>query len=121
MSVMGIFHQPTVGDRISTMPGWGARWQKRRRELAQGADADLMQFNRRRFRVAFGLIGIALVLGLLSAAVRMQLMVENALRIAAGISAVVGVVLAKWAHAEHSFLTEPEQEGPPEIFKKGSD
>jgi hypothetical protein len=100
------------------MPGWGARWQKRRRELAQGADAGLMQFNRRRFRVAFGLIGIALVLVLLSAKTHVPVMVEDALRIAAGISGVVGVVLAKWAHAEHSFLAKPEQEDPSEIFQE---
>jgi hypothetical protein len=102
------------------MPGWRARWQKRRRELAEGADADLMQLNRRRFRVAFGMIGIALVLGLLSAKARMPAMVEG-LRIAAGISGVVGVVLAKWAQAEHDFLTKPEPECPPEIFKNSQD
>ena len=79
-----------------------------------------MQLNRRRFRVAFGLIGIALVLGLLSAKVRVPAMAES-LRIAAGISGVVGVVLARWALAEHNFLTKPEPESPPEIFKNSPD
>jgi len=100
------------------MPGWVGRWQKRRRELAEGADADLMQSNRRRFIAAFGLIGFAFVMGLIDAEFRLPATLEIVFRVAAGISGVVGIVLAKWAQQEHAFLTRPDPEGPPEIFKK---
>ena len=63
------------------MPGWVERWQKRRRELAEGADADLIQSNRRRFRVAFGLIGLAFVLGLIDAKFHFPAMLEVAIRV----------------------------------------
>jgi hypothetical protein len=49
------------------MYGWLERWRNRQRELAAGTDASLVQANRRRLRVAFGLIRLALVLGLLDA------------------------------------------------------
>lgn len=103
------------------MPVWVERWQKRRRELAEGADADLMQSNRRRFRVAFSLIGLAFVLGLIDAKFRLPAILGIAIRVGAGISAVVGFVLAKWAQQERAFLTRPDPEGPPEIFKNTSD
>jgi hypothetical protein len=98
-------------------PGSVGRWQKRRRELAEGADADLMQSNRRRFRVAFGLIGLAFVLGLIDARFHLPDMLNVVVRVGAGISGVVGIVLARWAQQEHAFLTRPDPEGPPEIFK----
>lgn len=103
------------------MSVWIARWQKRRRELAEGADADLMQANRQRSRLAFGLIGLAAILGLLSDKAYLPGMLEKALVIACVISGVVGIVLAKYAQAEHSVLTKPEPEGPPEIFRNRPD
>jgi hypothetical protein len=103
------------------MTGWVERWQKRRRDLAEGADADLMQSNRRRFRVAFSLIGFAFVTGLIDAKFRLPTTLEILFRVGAGISGVVGIVLAKWAQQEHAFLTRPDTEGPPEIFKNRSD
>ena len=99
------------------MPGWFQRWQQRRQELEEGVDADLVQANRRRFMIGFGLIGLAVLLSLLSAEPHLASMMVNALRIGAGISGVVGIVIAKWAQFEHSFLTRPDPEGPPEIFK----
>jgi hypothetical protein len=109
-----------VGDRISDMQGWFERWQKRRRELVEDADADLMQSNRRRFRVAFGLIGLALVMGLVDAKFLLPATLAIIFRVGAGTSVVVGIVLAKWAQHEHAFLTRPDPEGPPEIFKNSS-
>jgi len=103
------------------MPGWVERWQKRRLEIAEGADADLMQSNRRRFRVAFGLIGLAFVMGLLDAKFLLPATLGIIFRVGAGISVVVGIVLAKWAQHEHTFITRPDLEGPPEIFKNRSD
>jgi hypothetical protein len=99
------------------MAGWVEGWQRRRLELAEGADADLMQSNRRRYRVAFGLIGLAFVLGLIDAKFRLPHILEIAFRVGAGVSGLVGIALAKWAQHEHAFLTEPDPERPPEIFR----
>jgi hypothetical protein len=110
-----------VGDRISDMQGWFERWQKRRRELAEGADTELMQSNRLRVRVAFGLIGLAFVMGLVDAKFLLPATLGIIFRVGAGISVVVGIVLAKWAQHEHAFLTRPDPEGPPEMFKNSSD
>lgn len=100
------------------MAGWFARWQERQRQLDEGADADLMQANRWRYRIAFGLIGVSVVLSLLNTKLRLPQMLITAFRIAAAISVLVGIVMAKWAQAEHAFLTRPEPERPPEITPK---
>ena len=100
------------------MPGWFERWQARQAQLAEGADADLMQSNRRRFKIAFGLIGLAFGLGLLDARFHLAPL-RTVLTVIAGISGVVGLVLVKWAQQEHAFLTRPE--GPPEILKNTPD
>jgi hypothetical protein len=102
------------------MPGWVERWQKRQRELAQGADADLVHSNRRKFRVASSLLGLAFVLGLLDAKIPLPSYVRIAITLGAVISGVGGIVLMKWAQQEDVFLTRPDPEGPPEIFKNKS-
>jgi hypothetical protein len=96
---------------------WLQRWRKRQRELAAGADADLVQANRRRFRVALGLIGLALVLGLLDARLHLSRVLHIVLRCAASVSGLVGLVMAKWAQLEDAFLSRPESEDPPTIFE----
>lgn len=103
------------------MSGWFTRFQKRQRELADGADADLMEANRQRSRVGTTLMGLAAILGLLSTKFHLPTLLEKALLVACAISGIVGMVLAKWARAEQAFLTKPEPEGPPEIFRNRSD
>jgi hypothetical protein len=100
------------------MSGWLERWQRRQRELAEGADADLVQANHRRFRVAFGLIGLASVLGLLDARLHPSYVWHFVLRCAAGVSGLVGIVMANWARQQDVLLSRPEPEGPPTIFKE---
>ena len=63
------------------MPSWLERWHKRQRELAQGADADLMRANRRRFRVALGLIGGGLALGAFGRGLHLPSAFDMALRV----------------------------------------
>jgi heme A synthase len=100
------------------MSGWLERWRNRQRELADGVDAELVQANRRRFRVAFGLIGLAFVVGLLDARLHLPHVLDVVLRCAAAVAGVVGIVMAKWAQQEDTFLKRPESEGPPTIFKE---
>lgn len=99
------------------MSGWLERVQKRKRELADGADADLLQANRNRFRLGMGLFGFALLLGALDARLRLPITIDRVVRVIAGISGAVGLVLCKWASQERAFLMRPDSEGPPEIFR----
>ena len=98
---------------------WVERYQKRQCELTEGVDADLVQANRRRFRVAFG-GGIAVVLVLLDSKLRLPVLLSIVVRVGAVISGVVGIVLGKWAQAERTFLTRTDPEPPPEIFNNRS-
>jgi hypothetical protein len=105
-------------DCEAIMSGWVERWRNRHRELANGVDAELVQANRRRFRVAFALIGLAFVVGLLDARLHLPHVLDVVLRCAAAVAGVVGIVMAKWAQQEDTFLKRPESEGPPTIFKE---
>ena len=75
---------------------------------------------RRRFKLAFGLIGLASVLGLIYSKFHLPVTLKTVLGVAAGISGVIGFVLAKWAQHELDFLTDPDPEGPPELFRNKS-
>jgi hypothetical protein len=99
------------------MPTWFERFQKRQRELAEGADADLMQANKRRSRVSLCLFGLAIVLILFNLKFPVPTLLEKVLLVVAGVSAAAGIVIGKWAQAEHGFLTDPDPESPPEIFR----
>jgi hypothetical protein len=67
--------------------------------------------------MAFGLLLVAVVLGLLGAKLRIPSSLSVVLLVSAGISAAIGIELGVWAKAEYSFLTKPDPERPPEIFK----
>ena len=99
------------------MPSWLERWEKRHRELAEGADTELMQANRRRFRLAFALIGVGFALAVLGGKLHLPSTFDAAVRVIAGAAVVIGFVLGRWARQEREFLTQPDPEGPPEIFR----
>jgi len=99
------------------MADWLERRRKRQREIAEGTDADLVQANRTRFRVAFGLVGVGFILIILSGKLHLKGRLDTVLRVIAAVSVVVGFVLGRWARSEREFLTRPDQEGPPEIFR----
>jgi uncharacterized membrane protein len=101
--------------------GWFERYQRRQRELAAGADADLMAANRRRYRLAFSLMGLGLFLVWLAGKLRLPSGLRIAATALAGVSFVVGVFLAQWARAEREFLTRPDLEPPPHIFTDRKD
>jgi hypothetical protein len=99
------------------MSSWWERSRKRDLEIAEGADADLLQQNRCRSKLAFTLIGLAVLIVYGDSKVHFPSKVSMALRMFAAVSFALGAVLAKWAQHEHSFLTRPDPEGPPEIFR----
>ena len=92
-------------------------WLKRQRELAQGADADLMRANRRRFRLAFGLAGVGFVLGVFGVKLHLPSTFDTALRVIAAACVGLGFVLGQWARRERTFLTQPDPDGPISVFR----
>lgn len=110
-----------IYDRLSVLSGaciasWFERWHRRQRELADGADADLVKANRRRYRLAFALIGFAFLLAFFRGRLHLPAVLDTACRVVVVASFAIGFVLARWAMHEHEFLSRPDPEGPPEIF-----
>ena len=99
------------------MSSWLERWRHRQRDLAQGADANLVRDNRNRYRLAFGLMGFGVLLSLLDTKVK----IPNTLRlIVVGIATVffiAGFLLALWARQMGAFLSKSDPEEPPRMFK----
>jgi protein-S-isoprenylcysteine O-methyltransferase Ste14 len=101
-----------------TMIGWIQRWNQRQRDLTQGVDADLVRENRKRYKLAFGLQGLALFLILLCAKVHIASTLFWILSATAIVSFLAGLLLAIWAQQEDAFLSKPDPEEPPRIFKR---
>jgi hypothetical protein len=97
---------------------WLERWQQRQYEIAQGADANLIRENVKRFRWSGGLF----VAGGLLAWVAGRFQLAHALHVAAYCLAVLLLiaswVLFSWARAQDGLLRRPDPEGPPSILKK---
>ena len=100
------------------MPGWLRKSQNRLRELAEGVDADLVQANQKRFKTAFRLLGLAIVLGLVGEGLHLPEVLRTIVRCVTVVFAAVGLLMAKWAQQESAFLSRPDPEGPPKIFKE---
>jgi hypothetical protein len=97
--------------------GWFERWSRRQDELAQGADTDLVRDNRKRYRLAFSLLGFAILLSLLVSKVDLGKQLRLVMSVVAAGSGVAGLLLLMWARQEQAFLHKPEPEVPPKIFK----
>lgn len=100
---------------LSKFSSWFERAEKRRQELAEGVDANLVRANRIRHRAGLALLFLAVVLGFLktlssSYAVRMLFIWG------AGAFFLVGIVVARRAMLEDTFLNKPDPEGPPKLF-----
>jgi hypothetical protein len=100
------------------MSGWLRRWSQRQRDHTWGIDADLVRDNRRRFKFAFGLMGLGLLFILFGG----KLFSPDPLRWivlgTAGVSFLAGFSMGMWAQQEAAFLSKPEREEPPTIFKR---
>jgi hypothetical protein len=99
------------------MLGWFGRWRQRQRDLSQGVDADLVRDNSNRYRLAFGLIGFGFLLSLLDARIKIPSTLRSILMGMAIASVIAGFLLAAWARQERAFLSKPDPEEPPSIFK----
>jgi hypothetical protein len=97
--------------------GWFERYHRRQDELARGADADLVRDNRKRYILAFSLLGLAILLSLLVSKVHPGEQLRLVLRVVAAGSGVAGLLLLTWARQEEIVLDKPDPEPPPRIFK----
>ena len=99
------------------MSSWFERWRRRQYDLAHSVDADLVSDNRKRFKIAFLLMGLGALLAFLFS----RLQVPGTLgKILFGVSFscfLIGLVLAWWARAEDSFLSKPDRDEPPKLLK----
>lgn len=100
------------------MTGWFERWSRRQRDLARGADADLVRDNGKRYQIAFGLIGLGFLLALLGSQIRPPSPLYWILLGIGGVSVLVGLFTAIWAREESAFLSKPDPEEPARIFKE---
>jgi hypothetical protein len=103
-------------DEVSAV-SWWERWQERQEELAQGADADLVRDNRRKWRLGWGLSSFALLLLFVLAKVPVCRPLQLILGVVALVSVIIGGLVSSWARAESRFLNRPDREKPPSIFK----
>ena len=98
--------------------GWIRRQAQRDQDLQSGVDADLIQDNRRRFRLALLLIGFAVFLTLVDRVLQPQGWLRNVVVWIAGGCAIAGFIGLRWAFAESSFLHNPDPKEPPSLFKR---
>ena len=96
---------------------WLERKQTRLRELHQGADADLVRANRRRWKLSwllfvasFFLIGIQLAVK--PSGLWHDIAVGSFVACVGG-----GLLLGHWARAEQTFLERPEPKEPPKLWR----
>jgi hypothetical protein len=102
---------------IEAPMNWFDRWQVRQYQLASGVDADLVRDNQKRYRLAFGLLGIGFALGWLATKVHLPDTLRWIVSSVATVSLVAGMVLAGRARQQAGFLRKPDPEEPPKIFK----
>lgn len=100
------------------MRGWWQRWSQRQRDLARGVDADLVRENGKRYKVAVGLIVLGLLLALLGGKLHTASVLHWVLLDTGGVFAIVGSLTAICAREQSAFLTKPDPEEPPTIFKQ---
>jgi hypothetical protein len=99
------------------MLDWIERRVLRQRELQQGADADLLRDNRKRWKLSWVLLGSSFVL----IGVQTMIVLSDPFhRIAVALTMILfvaGALLGHWARAEKSFLDQPDPKEPPNLFK----
>jgi len=96
--------------------GWFSRWQGRQKEIASGVDAELIEQNRKRYKLPFRLLLCAFVcLGI--AALKLPHLLHEAAAWLAAALFIVWMFLLKWVRAERWQLERPGPAEPPSIWK----
>jgi hypothetical protein len=99
------------------MAGWPSHWQQRQRDLQNGVDADLLQANRGRRKLSWYFFALVFLLIGVQAIVKPTGTWRGILVALCVVSLVCAVGLAHWARAESAFLSKPDLEKPPSLFK----
>jgi 4-hydroxybenzoate polyprenyltransferase len=96
---------------------WFSRYSQRQRDLAAGADADLVQSNRRKWKLTGALFCLAsLIVGIEKWATPNGVLKEILMWFS-GLLYLGAVFLAQWAWQEQAFLDKPDPKKPPSFFK----
>jgi hypothetical protein len=96
---------------------WFERSRQREYEFARGVDADLVADNQKRYRFVFVLFAFGFALGLIVSKVRLPSTLHLIVVVIATLCLIGGLALAVWARQESAFLSKPETENPPKIFR----
>ena len=99
------------------MWNWLDSHLQRKREIQQGADADLVRANRRRWRLCWSLFGLSFLLIGIQSKVRMSEPLQDVM-LGLFVACFGGsLFLGHWARAEQAFLNRPDPKEPPRLFK----
>jgi hypothetical protein len=96
---------------------WFHRWRKRQDQLASGVDADLVRDNQKRYRLGLGLLGFGFAVGLLVSKVHLPNGLRLVLIVVSTVFVLAGFIAGAWASQEAGFLSKPDPEEPPKIFR----
>ncbi|MGC2526841.1 MAG: hypothetical protein WA639_03780 [Candidatus Acidiferrum sp.] len=99
------------------MGDWFRRQAQRSRDLARGADADLVRYNQKRFQLSLYFLVFGLALIAVDWKAHLQGRAHDVV-VWIGIACfVAGFVSVRWAAAEDAFLHRPDPKEPPSLFK----
>jgi hypothetical protein len=93
------------------------RYRQRQRDLAAGVDADLVQSNRRKWKLTGGLFCLALLLLGIEKVTKPNGSLKELLVWLSALLFLGGIVLGQWAWQEQAFLHKPDPKKPPSLFK----
>jgi hypothetical protein len=96
---------------------WLHRWRQRERDLQQGVDADLVQANRRRWKLCASLFGLSfLSFGILAVAKFQGFIKQIAVAITTGLF-FFAMITGHWARSWDAFLDKPDPKEPPRLWR----
>jgi hypothetical protein len=94
---------------------WFSRYNQRQRDLAAGADADLVRTNRRQFKFGLWCTGIGLLL--IGVDEKLHDTPETVVGFVAVVLLITGILVGQLAMRERWFLRKPDPKKPPSLFK----
>jgi hypothetical protein len=100
------------------MWNWFERWVQRQNDLEKGVDADLVEGNRRKWKLVFWFMGCGALLLSLDGLFLIPIWFRRVVLFSSALMIIAGFLLLRWASAEHAFLNRPEPKEPPSIFKR---
>ena len=101
-----------------SMNQWFTRWWQRENDLRAGIDADLVHFNRLRYKRGFACCALGFVLLFLADHASSSHVARTLIGVAGGSLSLAGLILLQWSARECAFLHKPDPEEPPSILKQ---